>query len=454
MKKTNIFINKAFFAGICLITLVSSLSLIGCGSFKDVYSPSSYTIGDFLVDPYESKMETLQGYKGYSGKVIKISPANGVNWTDFSKAIYREWNQNSPGQQHITISMSVLVESPDSDKSVTSAYKPVTRVWASPSDIRWKGPGNLGWTIQSGYDLYEAFGDKPVEVPYNTWTDLTFSQSVDFIDPGYTQLYLDGHNDGRGLVDLTVYIRHFEVTIGGSGSGKFIALTFNDGPTDFTPYLLDKLAELGVKASFFVLGSGIDAAHPVFDQSIAVSDRPARSLERKALMKRMVDEGHNVSTLFDSYTSSLSETAIRNELEKTRTAIQKSVYGDTDYQKQPWVSKHIRIPSGLDKSANLNRAAILLDLPIVNGFGEARPQNSPERIAEALLNEAEPWGVIINRDPRSDPTVVNVLEILIPRLKAEGYQFVTLSNMIQRRRASLIAGDVYNNLDPEAYTAP
>src|SRR5258705_5965495 len=57
----------------------------------------------------------------------------------------------------------------------------------------------------------------------------------------------------------------------GSGARKTIALTFDDGPDpDHTPELLAALAELDVKATFFVVGAGVDA-HPDVCRQIAAA---------------------------------------------------------------------------------------------------------------------------------------------------------------------------------------
>ena len=448
MKKTNALIRKFPFFAIILSVMAVLVVSIGCSHLREVYANSSYSLDDFLIDEYEARMEVLKGYKGYSGKVFKITPVNGVNWDDFSKAIYCNFNLAEGGQRHITVSMSVLVEDPHSDRAVTSAYKPSSRVWSSHSSIQWKGPGNIGWTIQSDDgSMYEQFGGKPSEPPAGQWVDLTFSQSIDFPNGASGQLYLDGHNENRGLIDQTLYIRHFKIEM--NSSNKFIALTFDDGPTDFTPYLVDKLNEMEVKATFFILDEGIEASHPVYDINLSERERQSKSDERRALLKMMVDEGHEIAILFQSYNSSMSEAAIRKGLEDTQLGIQKAVYGVSDYRNQPMVSKYFRIPSGTDVSAVLNRVAIGMDLAIINGADAGRSaKNAPEQSAETVFKQSEPWGIIINKDPRTDPAIIGTLEIIIPMLKADGYQFVTLSEMVKRRKAGLIPGNVYDNLDP------
>jgi peptidoglycan/xylan/chitin deacetylase (PgdA/CDA1 family) len=54
-----------------------------------------------------------------------------------------------------------------------------------------------------------------------------------------------------------------------------VALTFDDGPSEYTPQLLDLLSRYSARATFFVLG---DAA-----------------AQNPGLLQRMRDEGHQVS---------------------------------------------------------------------------------------------------------------------------------------------------------------
>jgi peptidoglycan-N-acetylglucosamine deacetylase len=56
--------------------------------------------------------------------------------------------------------------------------------------------------------------------------------------------------------------------------GRRVALTFDDGPGDATPAVLDALAELKLRATFFVIGQQVP--------------------ERADLLRRMVDAGHEV----------------------------------------------------------------------------------------------------------------------------------------------------------------
>lgn len=56
--------------------------------------------------------------------------------------------------------------------------------------------------------------------------------------------------------------------------GEMVYLTFDDGPNQYTPKLLDVLKRYDVKATFFILGKKIKG--------------------NEAILQRIVDEGHTI----------------------------------------------------------------------------------------------------------------------------------------------------------------
>jgi len=475
---------KVFFViTAALSVLICFFAVTGCKSLGSASGPSSYSVDNILVDRENARSELLQGHKDYSGKVLKISPLNGRNWIDNSRVIYWEWGEVEPGPCYITVTMSVMVENENSGKSVISAYKPTEKAATAPSSIKWKGPASIGWTIQNEDTFSAQFGGKAVVVPEGKWVDLTFSESFDLSTIGSGQILLDGHNDHQGLVDLTLYVRNFKVTI--RNSLNYVALTFNNGPTDFTGYLLDKLDELNVKGTFFVTGMGIDAVHPVYDRNYAGTARLDAAEERKGVIKRMFDEGHEVANLtysrnylgggrldgtdnidtliqkssifpvadYSVTNYPLTEAAIRREIEDTQTAIQKAVYGSDGATNHPVVSKYLRMPFNFDltKAVNFTSVARNMGLPIIGGVSTRSTDSNktPDEIVNAILQQIKPWGIVVCDDPRSDSTALTVLDTLIPKLKSEGYFFVTLSQMAEKRVKALNAGEYYDNFDPQ-----
>ena len=427
-------------AGHCIVFLAAALFILaGCSHLGGLYAPSPYTIDNLNIDRENARMETLRGYKDYSGKVVKISPINGGNWADYSRSILWAWEPFDEGSYEITISMSVMAEKPQSSKPLISAYRPSEKISYTASDIKWNGPASIGWTIENGEDLWDQFGGEAVRAPVDRWVDLSFSQTVEFSSAAEVRIFLDGHNDYQGLLDLTLYIRHFKVTV--KTSLKYFALTFDNGPSYFTHELLDKLDEHEVRASFFLTGAEIDAV-----------ERQDESNDMKEVVKRIFEDEHDIGSLYYSAAANPpSEAAIRRELEDTRIAIQKAVYGENDYRNHPWVCKYFRYDTGQSNTANLVKAAKDLGLPIIRGTGgeEGNVRRTAAETSNRISREAVPWGIYIVKVSESDQTILRVLDLLIPRLKAEGYLFVTIGEMAERRMAPLLPGNLYENLDPD-----
>lgn len=94
-----------------------------------------------------------------------------------------------------------------------------------------------------------------------------------------------------------------------AGSSRFLFLTFDDGPVNSTEYILDRLAETGQKATFFVIG---------------------RHLTNSKLFKlavRAVKEGHELGNHSYSHPafSSLGGVRVEKEIRSTYTLIDKVV---------------------------------------------------------------------------------------------------------------------------------
>ncbi|KAL4904215.1 hypothetical protein BDW74DRAFT_155266 [Aspergillus multicolor] len=98
-----------------------------------------------------------------------------------------------------------------------------------------------------------------------------------------------------------------------------IALTFDDGPSQYTGELLDLLAEYGARATFFVLGDA-SASNP-------------------ALLQRMVSEGHQVGSHTYSHPSltSLSYDGIVSEMSSLDSVIRPALGVTPSYMRPPYL---------------------------------------------------------------------------------------------------------------------
>lgn len=101
-------------------------------------------------------------------------------------------------------------------------------------------------------------------------------------------------------------------------------LTFDDGPSAVTPTILEVLKQENVKASFFVLGSRVEAMPDI--------------------IKRIYEEGHYIANHGYSHTYSAiysSPQAVLDEYNKCNEAVKKAI------GKQEYNSHLFRFPGGL-----------------------------------------------------------------------------------------------------------
>lgn len=192
---------------------------------------------------------------------------------------------------------------------------------------------------------------------------------------------------------------------------KKIALTFDDGPNpDYTPLLLNKLAEFRVPATFFLLGRNLKR-HPEIGRRIAL-------------------EGHEIGnhTYNHRILPLLSNGSIRNEVASTQQLIADLLHVQPVFFRPPigLFTKHT-----LDAVEQLGFRTVVGDVFPVD---TARP--SHETITRRVLRRAQAGSIVILHDgyvwrfDRDKSQTVRAVAELIPRLREQGYEFVTLSRLV------------------------
>ncbi|UOF00756.1 polysaccharide deacetylase family protein [Bdellovibrio reynosensis] len=96
----------------------------------------------------------------------------------------------------------------------------------------------------------------------------------------------------------------------GNLKDKEIMLTFDDGPSAATPYILDALKAAGVKAAFFHVGKRV-----VSDKSDGPSQKKLKE-ERKSILKRILAEGHILANHSYSHTNAMGSKNLKGNLTK------------------------------------------------------------------------------------------------------------------------------------------
>ena len=187
---------------------------------------------------------------------------------------------------------------------------------------------------------------------------------------------------------------------------KLVALTFDDGPHKYrTAEILDILKEYDVKATFFVVGT---MAH-----------------EYPELIKREIREGHEIGNhTYNHYKmKKLSEKNIIRELELT----EKELYEIAEYRPklfrppEGWCSEMIASAVG-----SIDYDVILWNIDTLDWA-----HNEVGKICECVDLAVIPGSIILFHDyVTGDSPTPEALRRIIPALKARGYSFVTVSQLI------------------------
>lgn len=195
-----------------------------------------------------------------------------------------------------------------------------------------------------------------------------------------------------------------------------VALTFDDGPSKHTARLLDIFATYGGKGTFFVVGNLID--------------------NRADTVKRMADEGHEVAGHSWSHRqlTKLTPSELTDQIMTTRAKI---------YEVTGVDSTVIRPPYGAFNS-EVKEVCANLGIVMVNWSVDTLDwkNKNADMVYNAIMKDVKDGAIILCHDLHS--TTVDAMERVIPDLIEQGYQLVTVSELLSYGDEDICAGNVYN----------
>ncbi len=186
--------------------------------------------------------------------------------------------------------------------------------------------------------------------------------------------------------------------------GPFIAMTFDDGPSEkLTPELLDLLARHHIHATFFVIGSNV-VQHP-------------------EILQRAVREGHEIANHSWSHPAfgKMSDERVRNELQKTDDAIKAAIGTRPVLMRPPYGSITARQKKWIHEEFGYR--TILWD---VDPLDWKRP--GPAVVTSRILKETRAGSIVLAHDIH--PGTVKAMPDTFDQLEAKGFKFVTVSELI------------------------
>lgn len=193
---------------------------------------------------------------------------------------------------------------------------------------------------------------------------------------------------------------------------KLIALTFDDGPNPvYTPQILDLLKAYDAKATFFVLGRRVQM-YP-------------------ALAIREVNEGHEIAnhTFDHHYLKNVSSQKLMDEIRQTQEII---------FEITEQIPHVFRPPGGYYNEALLNLAQEdKLTVVLWSWYQDTKDWKRPgvDKIVHTVLSNVHNGDIILFHDLQGDCSqTVEALKRILPELKNQGYQFLTVTDLIARTK--------------------
>ena len=196
-----------------------------------------------------------------------------------------------------------------------------------------------------------------------------------------------------------------------------VALSFDDGPGVYTDDFLDLLEEYGIRATFCVIGNLVNTQTEALKRAVAMgSEVIGHSWDHKNLAK-------------------LSADAVRKQLIDTRDAIEATTGTATPMFRPPYG----------EVNDTMKEVAAELGLSLINWNVDPEDWNTKD--ADAVYNEVmhnvSDGAIILSHEIYK--STLAAYTRLIPRLLSEGYQIVTVSELLKHKYGDLTPGHVYYN---------
>lgn len=196
-----------------------------------------------------------------------------------------------------------------------------------------------------------------------------------------------------------------------------VALTYDDGPAEWTDAILDHLAEHDGRATFFVVGNAIDGE------------------ERRRTLRRTVAEGHELGNHTFGHPSdlrTLAEDEIRAEIEGAQSAIREAAASEPVY----WRAPFLRTSDDL--------LAIVASMGLTHVGCSVMPGDwdlDADEIVEGVREHLRPGAVIVLHDgrPADEPAelsrltreeTVKATGLILEEMSGLGLRAATVSQLL------------------------
>ena len=199
---------------------------------------------------------------------------------------------------------------------------------------------------------------------------------------------------------------------------KFVALTFDDGPSTLTPRILDILEKYDATATFFVIGGQVDAT-------------------TEPTISRAMEQGCEIGShsFTHPYMSKLSKQEQLKQSEQTIAAIEK-------YAPTP---KYFR-PPYMDADEVTHSVVPQI---FIGGYcpSDWDANVGVEERIKGLLENVEDGLIFILHDFKDNNGTAEALEVVIPILQKQGYALVSVDELFAVKGVEAKKGIIYERVE-------
>ncbi|EJT5918758.1 TPA: polysaccharide deacetylase family protein [Clostridium perfringens] len=209
------------------------------------------------------------------------------------------------------------------------------------------------------------------------------------------------------------------------GEGKYVFLTFDDGPSNSTEKILNILKDKDVHGTFFVLGSSIE-----------------KDSKRQEYLKEELKSGNAIANHSYSHDfkklypgNKLKIDSFMDEFNKTNDIMQSILGGEFDCKvlRMPGgygTRKYYKDPSLKEFDDTLQENGIInVDWNALDGDAEGKPYSTEEMLNYVKkTSKGKNHVVILMHDAAGKEKTVEILPQIIDYYKNEGYDFKVIKN--------------------------
>ena len=194
---------------------------------------------------------------------------------------------------------------------------------------------------------------------------------------------------------------------------KMIALTFDDGPSDYTQTLLDGLNQKGAKATFFVLGK--------------------KAVKNSSVLKNIVADGHLLGNHTYTHIDMLktNKGTIKEQIYSTNKIIKEITGTDVKFYRPPY---------GHYFGNTLNAIDDMIAVKWTNDSIDWKHQDE-DYVYNYIVNKAHDGEILLLHDTKQ--TTVKAALRAIDTLQSQGYSFVRVDELLCRNGDKLAPGIAY-----------